>query len=172
MTQPIATIRTHDDLIEALRAAKEFRNLSDRLLDELGDFTLGQVNKVLGPRREKGLSPFMLQMLCSMLAVKLEMVPDPEQEARMRDRWERRNTSNVRIEPSRVSAKVIERVKPYVFSEMGKLSVPARMQCLTAEHRTKIARKAAKSRWRKHRKTMRERLKERKAANEGAACPI
>lgn len=162
MNAPIATVRTHDDLIEALRSAREMRNLSYAWLDEFGDFTVGHVNKVLGPRREKGLSPFTLQMLCSLLAVKFELVPDPEQEARMRSKWEGRDMSNVRLEPSRISQKVMERVKPLVLKDLASAGGKARARMHAGTHLSKIGRKAARARWRKHRKTMRERLKERK----------
>jgi hypothetical protein len=53
----------------------------------------------------------------------------------------------------RISKKLIDRAKPEIYSEMGRRSAPARMQCLTAEHRSKIARKAAKARWRKKSKS-------------------
>jgi hypothetical protein len=162
MTAPIATIRSQDELIEGLRAAKEMRNLSDRWLDECGDFTTGHINKILGPRREKGLSPFVLQMLLSMLAVKLVLVPDPDQEIRMRERWEGRDNSNVRPEPSRISQKLVERAKPLVLKENGSIGGKVRAHLLSPKQRSEIARKGGRARQRQRRKTMRERVAERK----------
>lgn len=143
----IATIRSQEDLIEALRAAKELRNLSFKTLDALGDFTEGHMERVIGPRREKGMSPFVFQMLCSMLAVKLEMVFDPDQAAKMLATWEGRNTSNVRIEKGRVSKSLIERAKPHVLKESGRVGAAVRNSMLSPEHRSTIASNAAKARW-------------------------
>ncbi|WBL82299.1 hypothetical protein I3J27_18375 [Bradyrhizobium xenonodulans] len=114
----IATIRTQDDLIEAMRTAKEVRNLSFPTIDELGGFTRGHVERVIGPRREKGMSPFMMQMLLSIMAMKLVLVPDPEQEEKVREHWEGRNTSNVRLEKGRVSKALLDRCRPLIMEEI------------------------------------------------------
>jgi len=118
-TAPLATIRCQDDLIEALRTAKEMRNLSFKVLDELGGFTQGHMERVIGPRREKGMSPFVFQMLCSLLAVKLEMVPDEDQAKRMSAKWEGRDISNVRLEKGNVSKTLLERARPKLLQEFG-----------------------------------------------------
>jgi hypothetical protein len=115
---PLA-IRCQDDQIEAMRIAKEWRNLSFKTLDELGGFTQGHMERVIGPRREKGMSPFVFQMLCSLLAVKFVMVPDDEQAARMAAKWERRDLSNVRLETGRVSKHILERARPNLLQEFG-----------------------------------------------------
>lgn len=114
----IATIHCQDDLVEAMRAAKEMRNLSFKTLDALGDFTDGHMERVIGPRREKGMSPFVMQMLLSMLAVKLVMVPDPEQEAKVRGQWEGRELSNVRLERGRISKSLLDRCRPVILEEI------------------------------------------------------
>lgn len=155
-------IRTQDDLIEALRTAKSVRGLSNDFCDERGGLTRGHTDKVLGPSRAKSLSPGLFNTFAEMFAVQFVMVANPDAELRQKAKWEGRDTSNVRTGEHRVSKQVMERAKPHIYSEMGKRSASARMACLTAEHRARIARKAAKSRWRKHRKTMRERLKERR----------
>ena len=177
--QPIATIRSQDDLIEALRAAKELRNLSFKVIDDLGGFTQGHMERVIGPRREKGMSPFVFQMLCSLLAVKLEMVFDPEQAAKMLAKWEGRDSSNVRIEKGRVSKSLLERAKPHILRDLSSIGNAARHSKLPPELRTAIARRAAEALWKKrgrkrtrkaakkrawYRKTMRHRLKERKVS--------
>lgn len=168
MTEHVATIRSQDDLIEALRAAKEMRNLSFKTLDALGDFTEGHMERVIGPRREKGMSPFVFQMLCSLLAVKLEMVFDPEQAAKMLARWEGRNQSNVRIEKGRISKSLLERAKPHVLKDFAKAGGKASGAQRTGSLGSEIMRRLGKRSARKRRKTMRERLKERKAASQDA----
>jgi hypothetical protein len=105
--QVLATVRSQDELIEALRAARDYRNLSYKFLDEIGGFAMGHMERVLGPRREKGMSHIVFQTLLSMLAVKLELVPDPEQAARMQERWEGRDVRNVRVDSGRISKLLI-----------------------------------------------------------------
>jgi len=163
-TELIGTVRTQEDLIEALRAAKEMRNLSFKVLDELGGFTQGHMERVIGPRREKGMSPFVFQMLCSLLAVKLEMVPDEDQARRMAAKWEGRDTSNVRLEKGRISKTLLERAAPHVFKAAGELGGKARARQLSPKQMSEIARKGGRARQRNRRKNMRERIKKRKLA--------
>jgi hypothetical protein len=151
-------IRTQDDLIEALRAVKDRLGLSNTWCDDVGGFTRGQTDKVLGPSRAKGLSPMLFATYCSLFAVRLEMVVDLDQARVMEARWEGRDKSNVRMDLGRISKKLVERAKPLVLSQSGQRANVVRNRMLTREHKEKIARKAAKARWRKHRKT--ERAKE------------
>lgn len=157
----IAEIRTHDDLIEALRAAKDMRGLSNRWCDEIGDLTTGQTDKVLGPTRAKGLSRFLFSMYHTMFAVKLVMVIDDQAEARMAPKWEGRDQSNVRIDSGRVSKSLVERAKPLVLKDFAKAGGTASGAMRTGSHGSEIMRKVAKRGWRTRRKTMRERLLER-----------
>lgn len=158
---PIATVRSQDDLIEAFRAIKDHLGLSNAWCDDIGGFTRGQTDKVLGPTRAKGLSPMLLETFCSLFAVRLEMVVDLDQAKVMEARWEGRDSSNVRLESGRVSKKLLERAKPHVLKDCGAAGGKARAIVLSPKQRSDIARKGGKSRWRKHRKTMRERLQER-----------
>lgn len=165
---PIATIRTHDDLIEALRAAKVMRGLSNDFCDERGGLTRGHTDKVLGPTRAKSLSPMIFDLLTEIFAVQFVMVPNPEAEARMKPRWEERDTSNVRISSHRVSQAVLERAKPHVIRDLAKAGGKASGAMRTGSHGSEIMRKIAKRGWRTRRKTMRERLKERKIEQDEA----
>jgi hypothetical protein len=118
-TAPLATIRSQDDLIEAYRIAKEYRGLSNELCEDLGGLTRGHLDKVIGPSRAKGLSPMMNDVLTALFAVKFIMVPDPEAETKMRAKWERRDTSNVRTGEHRVGKYVLERARPKLLQEFG-----------------------------------------------------
>jgi hypothetical protein len=176
MNIPLATIRTQDDLIEALRVAKALRGLSNDFCDQRAGLTRGHTDKVLGPTRAKSLSPMVFDLLMEIFAVELILVPNPEAEARMKPRWEDRDTSNVRTGEHRVSKHVIERAKHHVMKASGELGAIARHSKLSAEHRTDIARKAADALWKKrgrkrtrkaakkrawYRKSMEDRLRER-----------
>lgn len=148
MTPPI---RTQDDLIEAFRAAKDRLGLSNAWCDDIGGFTRGQTDKVLGPTRAKGLSPMLLQTYCALFAVRLEMVVDVEQAKVMEARWEGRDTSNVRMDSGRISKKLVERAKPAVLKAAGAAGGRARAMLLSAKQRSEIASKGGKSKWRKRR---------------------
>jgi CelD/BcsL family acetyltransferase involved in cellulose biosynthesis len=140
-------IRTLDDVVEALRAAKAFRNLSNEWCDEIGDMTKGQTDKCLGPSAVKGLSRFLFGMYLRQFAVKLVMLVDPDMERIMRPKWEGRDTSNVRVDTGRISKKILERAKPLVLKETGAAGAAARNTMLSPKHRTEIATKAGATRW-------------------------
>jgi hypothetical protein len=147
MNAPIATARTQDDLIEALRLAKGQRGLSNEFCDERGGLTRGHTDKVLGPTRAKSLSPMTLDLFLELFAVQILLVPNPEAEERMRERWEGRDTSNVRTGSNKVSKQVIERAKPHVLRDFSASGNAARHSKLPATHRTEIARNASRARW-------------------------
>lgn len=151
-----------DGMVEALRAAKAHRSLSDNFCDDRAGLARGHTNKVLGPSRDKNLSMMTFDTFAELFAVQFFMAPNPAAEARMIDRWEGRDISNVRVESGRISQRMLERAKPLVLRQSGQHANGARNRILTREHKAKIASKAGKSRWRKHRKTMRERLQERR----------
>lgn len=154
MMQPgevIAVIRTQDDLIEALRKAKDMLGLSNQWCDAVGGLTAGHTDKVIGPSRTKSLSQMTFDLFCEMFAVELHMVVNMDAVQRMAARWEGRNASNVRVESNRVSAGLLERAKPHILMASAKHANAVRNEMLTREHRSKIARKAARARWRKKR---------------------
>jgi hypothetical protein len=147
---PIATIRTHDDLIAAFRIVKEQLGLSNAWCDDVGGFTRGQTDKVLGPTRTRGLSPMSFDTLCAAFAVRLEVVADPDQVRKMRPRWEGRDKSQVRV-TGRISQELIERAKGPILQAFAKRANAARNAMLTREQRSRIAQKAARIRWKRHR---------------------
>lgn len=148
----IATITCHDDLIEAFRAIKDILGLSNTFCDDLIDVTAGHTDKVLGPTRAKGLSQFMFDNFCALFAVQFEMKVNVEAAKRMQPRWEGRENGRIHVDSSRVSKRMMERAKPQVLKGFAQQGVAARLTMLTGEHRSKIARKAARARWRKRRK--------------------
>jgi hypothetical protein len=149
----LATVRSYPELVEAFRTIKARLGLSNDWCDQACDWAGGFTDKVLGPTQNKNISPLTFSMLCQIFAVKFTMEIDMDAVRKMEATWQKRAERNVRIVESRISQKLIERAKPHVFSEMGKRGGPARAACLTDKHRSKIARKAAKSRWKKHRKS-------------------
>lgn len=150
MSEP-APIRCTADLLDALHARKAELGLSNKFVDDICGLADGHTDKVLGPTRAKGASTFMIDVFLECFAVELVMRPNPEALARMQARWEQRVADKV-VATQPVSKAIIARAKPAIFSEMGKRSAPARLLCLTVQQRSKIASKAARARWRKHKR--------------------
>jgi hypothetical protein len=78
----------------------------------------------------------VFDLLIEIFAVELILVPNPDAEARMKPRWEDRDTSNVRTGEHRVSKHVIERARHHVLKASGELGAIARHSKLSPEHRT------------------------------------
>jgi hypothetical protein len=131
--------------------------LSNEALEELCGMTRGHADKILGPSRVKTLSKYTLDVLLSALAVQLIPTPDPDREARLCGRYERRNETQVR-RLGRVSDAVMQRVRPHLFRALGKAGGIKRAASLPAKQRAQIARTAALARWRRHRAAIKARV--------------
>jgi hypothetical protein len=75
------------------------------------------------------------------------MVADADVEAKMQPTWEGREERNVRAQPNRVSERVIETAKAHVLKAAGKAGRAKQLTMQDAQHRTEIASKAARARW-------------------------
>jgi hypothetical protein len=149
VTEP-RDILNRDDLIEVLRARKAELGLSNSFVDAQLQMAEGGCDKVLGPSQAKGMSLLVMFDFVELFGGKLVFEVDAETEARMRDRWERREERNVR-EPGRVSKAILERARPAFYRQLSRLGNEARTKMLPPEARKRIARAAAVCRWRRHR---------------------
>jgi len=143
-------IRNRDDLIEALRSRKDELNLSNGFVEhqlQMGD---GACNKILGPTQSKGLSLFVLLDMIELFGGQLVIQVDAETEARMRERWERRDAGKVHP-PRRLSAHLMRIAATQFYKRLSQLGNEARKVKLPREARSSIARAAALSRWQRHR---------------------
>jgi hypothetical protein len=146
---PIGTVlRSRDELVELLRARKAALGLSNAFIEEQMQMAAGGADKVLGPSRVKGLSVAVMFDLVELFGGRLVFQIDPATEARMRDRWERRDEAQVR-RCNRVSKRLIETCAPMVLRELARKAGKARMTTMTAAARRRIARLAARARWSK-----------------------
>lgn len=159
--------RNGEDMLAVWRTAKERIGLSNAHCDELANFIGGHTDKILGPTGAKNFGPLSFTSLNWTLAIKWVAVLDLEQIKVMEQYWEdrQRDASNVRVEPNRISKKLIERAKPHVLKDSAKHANACRNAVLTREQRTAIARKAAKARHRKRRE------RERAAKASAGALP-
>lgn len=158
MTEVLGEARNSDEMIAIFRAAKDKIGLPNRHCDTLAGFVEGHTDKLLGPSASKNFGPLTFTGLNWLFAVKWVAVVDLDQAKVMEQYWEdhQRDASNVRLEPNRVSKKILERARPLVLKDFAQLGVIARMNLLTGEQRTAIARKAGRARQRKRRKRERE----------------
>lgn len=153
MTAPIRTmpelpvVRTMQDVVDVFRVMKEHWGLTNGFCDDVGGLTPGHTDKVLGPSEEKriGYDTFALFMeLCVV-----EFVPriNPEALLRMEAVWEKRERPlypNAKVK--RISKKLVERAKPYVYRDSGRSGGLKRGACLAAKQAALISRKGGKSR--------------------------
>lgn len=150
--ETIAVITSYPELVEAFRAIKARLQLSNKWCDETCDFADGVTDKLLGPSSTKSIGPLAFSMFCQMFAVKFRMEIDLEAVRKMEAYWESREAGKVSVQKTRIGKELLERAKPIVLKAFAHQGVAGRMQMLTGEQRSRIARKAAKSRWKNQRK--------------------
>jgi hypothetical protein len=140
--------RCYVELVELLRARKVELGLSDEFIEAQCLMAAGSCTKYLGRAPVKNLTASKLGDVMAVLACRLRLEPDPEQEVRMRPRWERRDNSRVHPSNRRISQAVMEIARPLVLEAMRSAGGRKRAACLLSKQRAAIARKAARTRWR------------------------
>lgn len=152
MLGPIATVRSMDDAVDAFRELQQQLGLSNADCDELGNLGSGHTDKLLGPTRAKKMGAHTFGVFCWMFAVKFEMVIDMDQVKVMEQYWEDRQRERPLFphgKVGRISKKIMAAAAPIVLKERAKLGGMVRAHMLSSKQRSEIARKAAKSRWKK-----------------------
>lgn len=136
----IGEATNHDQLVDLLRARKEALGLSNAFLDDLIMLAGGHTDKLLGPARKRGLSPFTLDAMLSALALKLIVAQDDEQTARMRPRWDSRDARQVRssVRTAVVAPALVRRAKFAVMREAGRSGGQARWRGVSAKRRSEL----------------------------------
>ena len=156
--ETIAVVRTLQDAVDVFRLMKERLGLTNEFIDDVGGLTKGHADKILGPSEDKRLGYDTFALLTALTAVEFRVHIDINAVKRMEAIWEKRERPlypNAKVK--RISKKLIERAKPHVLRDHLKAANTARNSMLSCEHRSQIARKAAKSRWRKHHRNSRSR---------------
>jgi hypothetical protein len=146
---PVLIVRDFAELADALAALKNYRGISNEELEHLSGLTTGAVDKMLGPQRVKGVGKNSLPWLLAALGGRLLLIRDFAQEQIMKSRWQRRNGSQVRTYASNVSIDILRRAAPVIFRKHTRAATLARTAKLSPEKRSKIARRAAKMRWKR-----------------------
>ena len=133
----IGEARSHDELIQVMAERKSALGLSNEFLDNTIPLSDGHTDKVLGPSRERGLSQLTLDGMLAALALRLVIVEDPEQAARMRPRWEGRDHRQLRP-AARIGKSMIARARPHVIRELGRSGGQARWRGVSARRRSEL----------------------------------
>lgn len=150
MTAPITN---YDEMVDVLRARKSELGLSDAVVDELTGLPTGYTGKVLGPARVKKMGALSLWLMLEVLAFDMRLDSSVEKAAKMQERWEKRSEgqANEKNHARPVSMRTLARKHRDTFRASAKAANRARQAALSPEQRTKLARRAAKTRWRKPR---------------------
>jgi hypothetical protein len=143
-------IRCSDDMVEAFRARKAQRGLSNGTVEAQLLWADGMCDKYLGPSRTLQLTAAVIEDFMTLFGVELVMRVNPELEAKMLERLERRDERAVRS-PKRISQKLLELAQPIIQQKLGRAGGLKRAACLPAKQRSRIARAGAISRWKRHR---------------------
>jgi hypothetical protein len=130
----------HDQLVDLLRARKEQLGLSNAFVDDLIMLAGGHTDKLLGPARKRGLSPFTMDAMLTALALKLIVVQDDEQTARMAPRWAARDGRQLRspVRTAVVAPALVRRAKFAVMREAGRAGGKARWRGISSEARSAL----------------------------------
>jgi hypothetical protein len=143
-------IRDHAEIADGLRALQDFRGLSNEELEHLAGLARGHVDKCLGPSRQKSIGKATLNYLLSALGGQLVLMRDLRQEQTMRRRWEGRNGKQIRVVTHGMSKVQLLQAKTIIFKQIAdRLSL--HRQNIAPAKRSKIARRAAKMRWKRRR---------------------
>jgi hypothetical protein len=142
-------IRSADDLVEAFRIRKAQLGISNETVEDALLLAHGVCDKYLGPSRTKGLSATKIEDLMTLFGVELVMRVNPDLEAKMQDRWQRRGEQWVRPQ-RRLSKELLAVARTQIYKELSALGNEARRAKVSSKARSRIARAAATCRW-KHR---------------------
>lgn len=116
---PIIAIRCYDDLITAIRAVKNFLQISDADFELLAGLTRGHWSKIAGATPTKRMGVVALNTVLGALAIELHVKRDMAAVERLSHRWEKRVESQVRVRPLSISQALLDRCRPIILAELG-----------------------------------------------------
>jgi hypothetical protein len=113
-------VRDYGSLVDALRIARESREISFSLLDHLAGLCAGHSEKLLGVGQQKRIGPLVLGLLLEALGVELIMRESPAA-ARMAHRWDKIDAKQVRVSSQRLLPQAtLNRLAPQIMSELAR----------------------------------------------------
>ena len=148
--QVLAEATCCDELVDAFRARKTALSLSNEAIEHIIPLAAGHCDKLIGPSQTRGLSQLSLDGMLAALALKLIVVVDPDQVARMSPLWEntgRRDNKMVRSCTTRVAKVTLARAQPHVVRELGRCGGLKTWRTIDSRLRSKLMSALAKRRW-------------------------
>jgi hypothetical protein len=131
--QIIGEARDYDELVAVIRRRKDALQLSDAVVDELGGLAVGHTSKLLGSVPVKTLARVSLPALLGALAIKIVIMVDDEQAARIRRRWQRKAT--VMDHPPVMT---LRQARPIIRERDARKAAMARWKGKTPEERAAV----------------------------------
>ena len=110
-------VRSYADLITAMRAVKNFLQLSNERVEDIAGLTRGHWDKIAGACPTKKAGPMALDALLGALAIELVPRINPEALKRVQARYQRRNEKQIRnCQP--VSQALLDKCRPIILAEL------------------------------------------------------
>jgi hypothetical protein len=145
----LGTVTDYAGLLTVLRQRADALRVSRETIDELAGFTTGYAGKLLALGCPKFLGEKSFGPLLEVLGIKLAVLEDPVALAKYEKRRAPRAEWQVRNGMLSIAGR---RRREWLFSpERAKQCAALRMAKLSREKRQKLARRAARARWRKAR---------------------
>lgn len=149
--RPLALCRSWDDLRQALRDRCDELSVARLTVDRVGGLPDGQTSKLLAPVRAQEMGRLSFPAMLAALGLAIIVVEDAESLAKIRHRLVPRSEKNVNADAKMLTRKRRRGTVWKGNSEWGRIMAARRLLAQSRDKRTKIASRAARIRWRKHR---------------------
>lgn len=154
---PVVRFNDYAGMVDAFRAMKAWLQMSNQESDRLCGMIEGHTDKLLGPTCARVFSPLTFNKIAWVNCVEIEMRIDINKVRELEQHYEKRCAANTRDKPNRISKKIIQTATPQVMRRMGEIGGKVTFAKMTDAERSAHQRKAACSRWRKWRRSRKQR---------------
>lgn len=147
----VGSAATPDELLDLIRRRQIELGLSNEMLEEVCGFSVGQIDKYLGPTRSPRWSPKLetLSTMLDALGLSVTLWIDAtkvERFRKVRGSQGRRMANYARPQNGRISKALLKRAAPSVAREMGKKGGEAFSKKLTPAQRKMVGKYLANAR--------------------------
>jgi hypothetical protein len=149
MTEPIAVCTDYESLLVALRARADALNVSRATLDDVSGLASGYTAKLLAQPPIKSLGAVSLGPMLGALGIAIVLVEDPDAMRRVASRMVGRNNSQVRVLTGGKHNGITIKLSLRHMKKLAKLATAARKAKIPRWRRIKIAKQAARARWKR-----------------------
>jgi hypothetical protein len=146
----IGDAATPDEILDLIRRRQHDIGLSNAGLEHICGLAAGQVDKYLGPTRNKSPTLYILGLMMDAVGVSATLWIDAVKQERFGKLWERfgrQGSRSARPENGRISKLAIKRARPLVLKEAATKAANARWEKSTPKQRKMVGKYLAKHRW-------------------------